>query len=108
MFLKHVVRCSHTTLSQQLCEIANAVAYLHEKGVIHGDLRGDNVLIDEKIHCLLCDFGLAKMETSNTATALKGVGAYRWESPELWDEDPKSFSSDVYALAMTIVEVSLI
>ena len=37
---------------------------------------------------------------------MSGVGTLRWQAPELWDGAHKSFASDMYALAMTIVEVS--
>ncbi|KIO31786.1 hypothetical protein M407DRAFT_19299 [Tulasnella calospora MUT 4182] len=65
-----------------LCEIADAVSYLHKNDIVHGDIKGSNVLADDAIHCLLCDFG-----------------------PELWTGGAKSFSSDTYAFAMTIVVV---
>lgn len=74
---------------------------------MHGDIKGSNILIDDEIHCLLCDFGLSNLATSRTVTATRGGGRQRWESPELWLGRPKSFSSDVYAFAMTIVEVRM-
>ncbi|KAG8898464.1 hypothetical protein FRC01_010901 [Tulasnella sp. 417] len=36
---------------------------------------------------------------------MRGAGTVRWQSPELWEDVPKSFGSDVYAFAMTIVEI---
>lgn len=96
---------SSSTPIRQLCEIADAVNYLHEKDIVHGDIKGNNVLVDDDTHCLLCDFGLAKMGSSSTSTEMKGVGTSRWLSPELCMDEPKSFSSDTYAFAMTVVEV---
>ncbi|KAG8922847.1 hypothetical protein FRC00_006954, partial [Tulasnella sp. 408] len=90
-----------------LCETADAVRYLHnyKEGVVHGDLKASNILIDDNGHCRLCDFGLTKVASSSTSTAMRGVGTLRWQSPELWDNAPKSFESDVYAFGMTITEV---
>ncbi|KIO31704.1 hypothetical protein M407DRAFT_48542, partial [Tulasnella calospora MUT 4182] len=89
----------------RLCETADALRYLHGKGVVHGDIKGNNILIDDNVHCLLCDFGLTKMAESRTSTSMRGVGTFRWQSPELWSDAPKSFSSDTYAFAITIAEV---
>ncbi|KIO31707.1 hypothetical protein M407DRAFT_67596, partial [Tulasnella calospora MUT 4182] len=88
-----------------LCEAADAISYLHQNNVVHGDIKGSNILIDDNGHSLLCDFGLTKMTHSRTSTAMRGAGTVRWQSPELWEDEPKSFSSDAYAFSMTIVEV---
>ncbi|KAG8910858.1 hypothetical protein FRC01_006086, partial [Tulasnella sp. 417] len=90
----------------RLYEAADAVSYLHDSKVIHGDIKGSNILINDSGKSLLCDFGLTRVTQSKTSTAMRGAGTVRWQSPELWEEDiPKSFGSDVYAFAMTIVEI---
>lgn len=88
-----------------LSETADAVQYLHQEGVIHGDLKANNILVDDNGHSLLCDFGLTKTVDSRTSTAMRGAGTFRWQSPELWEDAPKTFESDVYAFDMTIAEV---
>ncbi|KAG8914078.1 hypothetical protein FRC01_004235, partial [Tulasnella sp. 417] len=88
-----------------LCEVADAVSYLHGSNVIHGDIKGSNILIHDNGHSLLCDFGLTRVTQSKTSTAMRGAGTVRWQSPELWEDVPKSFGSDAYAFAMIIVEV---
>ncbi|KAG8971871.1 hypothetical protein FRC05_010538 [Tulasnella sp. 425] len=88
-----------------LRETADAIQYLHRQNVIHGDIKGTNILISEDAHVLLCDFGLTKMIDSRTSTCAKGAGSVRWMSPELWDNEPRTFESDVYAFGMTIAEV---
>lgn len=72
---------------------------------MHGDVKGNNVLISDDGHALLCDFGLTKMMPSRTSTAIKGAGSLRWMAPELWEDAEKSFETDVYAFGMTISEV---
>ncbi|KIO25792.1 hypothetical protein M407DRAFT_50612, partial [Tulasnella calospora MUT 4182] len=88
-----------------LYETSDAVAYLHRENIVHGDIKASNLLISDDGHVLLCDFGLAKSSYSHTSTALKGAGTFRWQSPELWNNEPRSFASDGYAFSMTIVEV---
>ncbi|KAG9013560.1 hypothetical protein FRB90_005915 [Tulasnella sp. 427] len=89
-------------------EIAEGLNYLHhfEPGIIHGDVKGNNVLISSDHHAQLCDFGLARHIDARTATALKGAGSVPWQSPEvLRDGIGKSFETDVYAFGITIYEV---
>ncbi|KIO31724.1 hypothetical protein M407DRAFT_217753, partial [Tulasnella calospora MUT 4182] len=88
-----------------LFETAGAVNYLHICGVVHGDIKASNILINDNDQALLCDFGLTKTIDSRTSTAMKGAGTLRWQSPELWEDKPRSFQSDIYAFGMTIAEV---
>ncbi|KAG8972916.1 hypothetical protein FRC05_009470 [Tulasnella sp. 425] len=79
-------------------EIAEGLAYLHqfEPGIVHGDVKGNSVLIASDHHARLCDFGLARHVDARTATALKGAGSLPWQSPEiLRDGVSKSLQSDV-------------
>ncbi|KAG8928200.1 hypothetical protein FRC01_006323 [Tulasnella sp. 417] len=89
----------------RLCETATAIDYLHQRSLVHGDIKTSNLLISDDDHVLLCDFGLTKAESAQTSTTMKGTGTLRWQSPELWDNGPKTLKSDVYAFSMTIVEV---
>ncbi|KAG8903468.1 hypothetical protein FRB99_003246 [Tulasnella sp. 403] len=88
-----------------LRETAEALAYLHNRGMIHGDIKASNILVSPDIHALLCDFGLSRMINVATATGLKGAGTTRWQAPELWKDSPKGFTTDIYAFGITIYEV---
>ncbi|KAG8995177.1 hypothetical protein FRB93_001210 [Tulasnella sp. JGI-2019a] len=86
--------------------IASGLAYLHTHNVIHGDLKAANVLLDDLLNPLICDFGLTKNDEWNvTSPGLKGSGTARWKSPGLTDDLPKTKKTDIYAFGMTIVEV---
>jgi hypothetical protein len=74
------------TLKQQmrwLLETASGMAYLHEQGLMHRDLKSLNVLLDDLNRAKLCDFGLAKMMGDAQRTMTSGVGSLLWMSPEL-------------------------
>ncbi|KAG8923689.1 hypothetical protein FRC00_005962, partial [Tulasnella sp. 408] len=95
----------HVNRIRLLCEAADAINYLHQTNIVHGDIKGGSILIDHNGHALLCDFHLSKTSGSRTAPEMKGAGTLRWQSPELWNNASKTMSSDVYAFAMTIVEM---
>ncbi|KAG8901283.1 hypothetical protein FRB99_005416 [Tulasnella sp. 403] len=85
--------------------IGSALEYLHAQSIIHGDLKGANILVSDDEHARLCDFGLSRMEHTNTSVTMKRAGTLRWQAPELWEDHPKSYKTDAYALAMTITEI---
>jgi serine/threonine protein kinase len=103
-----------------LLEIAQGLGYLHSLDIIHGDLRGTNILISDDGHACLSDFGLATAFSESDSTAAmtsssNRAGSTQWLAPELID--PKSFgceryvrttASDVYAYACVCVEVASI
>ncbi|KAE9390761.1 kinase-like protein [Gymnopus androsaceus JB14] len=98
-----------------LVEIAAGLSYLHSRDppIIHGDIRGANILVSDDCRCCLADFGLAlvtaESRTWSIATTSTLKGAIRWMAPELIIQDPSTSSNhasgDVYAFGCTIVEI---
>ncbi|KAG8764253.1 hypothetical protein FRC12_008216 [Ceratobasidium sp. 428] len=89
-------------------QIAEGLSYLHASGVVHGDLKGANVLISQHGVAQLADFGNAKLKEYTlkfTETSTKEALSSRWAAPELFEGKPCSYATDVYALGMTILEV---
>ncbi|KAG8704643.1 hypothetical protein FRC08_002118 [Ceratobasidium sp. 394] len=93
----------------RLChQIVTGLDYLHRIGVVHGDIKGANVLISEGGHAQLTDFGSSIFKSSTmvfTGESFKPSFSLRWAAPELLDETVKSSKeADIYALGMTILE----
>jgi len=99
-----------------LKDVALGLIYMHGKVVIHGDLKGANILIDQDGHARLADFGLLTIVLDLTNLTVSGSsaegGMIRWTSPELLDPDrfglkdnKPTRESDCYALGMVIYEV---
>jgi len=92
--------------------IAGGLEYLHSNNppVIHGDLRGVNVLIGDAGQPLLCDFGLAvvveDLINMPISSALQGSGNPRWMAPELLiGEEIVTLQTDVWSFGMIVLEV---
>jgi serine/threonine protein kinase len=92
----------------QLYEIAQGIEYLHAQGVIHGDLRGSNVLVDSGHHPRLADFGLGTISEATTGShTAKGGGSIRWMAPELLRAEgdfQRTLPTDVYSYGCICVE----
>ncbi|KAJ6581547.1 kinase-like domain-containing protein [Mycena capillaripes] len=111
--LKHLAENGNANVERRLFEIAQGLAYLHSQDIIHGDLRGSNILVDDEWHACLADFGLAVFSdaTAATHTSHRG-GSVRWMSPELHypqscglETFRRTFASDVYSFAFVCVEL---
>ncbi|KAF8151656.1 kinase-like domain-containing protein [Crassisporium funariophilum] len=103
-----------------LIQVASGIAYLHtvKPTIIHGDLKGGNILVDETGYAIITDFGLSKVmeemsESINMGTSFF-AGSTRWMAPELIlalvEDDgvipPITTSSDVYAFASVCLEIA--
>ncbi|KAJ8528659.1 hypothetical protein ON010_g14670 [Phytophthora cinnamomi] len=88
-------------------EAALDLLHLHDRGIIHGDLKGNNILVcDGKAK--LADFGLsivANRPGTEVIGANGALGAFRWKAPECLLGGKPTFASDIYSFGMCIVEV---
>ncbi len=86
-------------------QLANALAYAHEQGVIHRDIKNSNVMFDQHGTAFLVDFGIARL-VSIQRTELTGTGAILgtpwYMAPEQWRGDEITPAVDQYALAVTV------
>ncbi|KAG6905534.1 hypothetical protein DXG01_002185, partial [Tephrocybe rancida] len=105
-------------------DVGNGLTYLHENGIIHGDLKGPNILVDDVGRACLADFGISSISdsqivvwTTQSSGTVKG-GSTRWQAPELFaigdsdmaDEEVEAavkntMASDVYALGCIFFEI---
>ncbi|KAE9354776.1 hypothetical protein PR003_g3188 [Phytophthora rubi] len=87
----------------KLHEAALGVQYLHARGVVHGDLKGNNIVVGIDMKAKVTDFGLSSVMDSEDKTLV--TGAWNWVAPELLDTNQSpNLASDVYSLGMCIVE----
>jgi hypothetical protein len=84
-----------------LSEVASALAYAAKRGVVHRDVKPDNIMLDTDDRCIVTDFGIARSaaESALTSTGMS-VGTPRYMSPEQARAKPLDGRSDIYSLGV--------
>ncbi|KAL0563243.1 hypothetical protein V5O48_018831, partial [Marasmius crinis-equi] len=94
--------------------IVNGIAYLHEHNppIIHGDIKGMNILVKDDEEPCIADFGLCSIQKETvfqTTSRAHERGSLPWLAPELLNPDDvpnvNNRSRDIYALGCTIAEI---
>jgi serine/threonine-protein kinase len=88
-------------------EVASALAYAHERGIIHRDVKPVNVLMDPSRRAVLSDFGIAKVMATSAAMTRSGagVGTPEYMSPEQCRGVQVDARADIYALGVMLYEM---
>ncbi|NOZ20926.1 MAG: SUMF1/EgtB/PvdO family nonheme iron enzyme [Planctomycetes bacterium] len=89
-----------------ITEVARGLAFAHKRGVIHRDVKPDNIMIDAEGRVMISDFGLAKSITEETGLTITGqiVGTPFYMSPEQCEGKTADTRSDIYSLGITFFE----
>lgn len=94
-------------LLDAVLEVGEALAHVHQHGVVHRDIHPYNILIDDGRLAVLIDFDLAGGRAFAPMTATVPIGTMPYVAPELLDGGEETAAADVYALAMTTLFVLL-
>ncbi len=95
-------------VSRMLDQIAGALSFAHEHGVVHGDVRAENILLDEDGNAFLSDFGIARDVVGPATEALPDTdtvsGSILTLSPEQVLGSPATPLSDLYCLGLVVYQ----
>jgi serine/threonine-protein kinase len=88
-------------------DIADALSYAHGAGVIHRDIKVDNILLGDDGAAVLTDFGIARAAGQATSTGVNmTIGTPHYVSPEQAQGRPLDGRSDLYALGVTLYKAA--
>ncbi|KAL5747219.1 hypothetical protein ACOSP7_024219 [Xanthoceras sorbifolium] len=84
--------------------IARGMQYLHSQGILHRDLKSENLLLGEDMCVKVADFGISCLE-SQCGSAKGFTGTYRWMAPEMIKEKHHTKKVDVYSFGIVLWEL---
>lgn len=86
-------------------QICNALDYAHQSGVVHRDIKPDNIFLSENLSVKISDFGVARIETGVLIKTRAGVflGTPAYSAPEQWQSNGKvDGRTDIYSLGVLL------
>lgn len=111
--LKQYSFFNETLVRNFVRQIMDGLAYLHARDIIHRDIKGANVLVDNKGGIKISDFGISKRADVASASQLPGSGMNRpslqgsvfWMAPEVVRQSAHTKKADIWSLGCLIVEM---
>ena len=88
-------------------QIAGALDYAHQRGIIHRDIKPANILLQENNQAILTDFGIAQMLEAQIRLTQTGatMGTPAYMAPEQVRSEPTTTATDIYGLGIVVYEM---
>lgn len=109
--LKEIIKeegpLSPKTAVNYACQVLDALSHAHERGIIHRDVKPQNVIITPRGKAKLTDFGIARdaAATTRTFAGTNVIGSVHYISPEQARGDNATVGSDIYSCAIMLYEM---
>lgn len=86
-------------------DVLKALVYVHDKGILHRDLRPQNIKFDLRGNAILTNFGLSKEDGASTDTVKLKAGAQGYLAPEQFLGEPVDHRTDIYQFGVIVYEL---
>src|SRR5262249_26610321 len=85
-------------------DLIAALSEVHERSIVHRDIKPQNILLDAKGKVYLGDFGIARVDTSHLTQGAQ-PGTRRYKAPELEENKKAEPPADVYSLCAVLLQL---
>ncbi|EGR34335.1 protein kinase domain protein [Ichthyophthirius multifiliis] len=86
-------------------QICLAVKHVHDRKILHRDIKGQNIFLTKENICKLGDFGIARVLSKTCEKAKTVIGTPYYLSPEIIENRPYSYKSDIWSLGVVLYEL---
>lgn len=89
-----------------LIQCLGGLKALHDLQIMHRDIKSANILVGEDNAIKLADFNVSKVVNRPDGLLLTQTGTPYYASPEIWQDKPYSFKSDIWSLGCVLYEMA--
>ncbi|XP_014665091.1 PREDICTED: serine/threonine-protein kinase Nek1-like [Priapulus caudatus] len=104
--LQHGILFTEDQILDWFAQICLAIKHVHDRKILHRDLKSQNIFLNKSVIVQLGDFGIARVLNSTTDFAKTCIGTPYYLSPEICENRPYNHKSDIWSLGCVLYELA--